>query len=317
MWTSSALQNLPEIVFKNKFGLKKLSLSHNKISNIDKLNSGDFKSLESLNLSNNKLSRIPKLDLPNLERLFILGNNFQNIKDDTFSFINRLKIFHVNVNYMNHFPDNIFQNFKNIESIEISINPAIVNYSSLFSQISSSINRLTISVDETSMDYYEHEQAIENPLPCSTFIPDKALNHLYNLETLNFYNVNLNRITENLLQNQTILKLFNFQSNTLENTSWIELFKTSSSLEELHLSGLALKVIGQNLFEKQSRMLYIDLSKNLLSNLPENIFRNNNLLKTINLRNNNLTYLPDQIFKGLSNLINLDLYGNRLFNFHG
>lgn len=153
--------------------------------------------------------------------------------------------------------------------------------------------------------------------------------------TLLLKQANMNVISEEFLENMTLLLRFGLVNSSLNaihplafhvapqlksikltdnnlSTLPAQVFSPLSEVEEIYLDGNQLEIIGPDMFEGLEGLLVLHLSRNKIKHLPSDMFDGLTNLIILNLGRNNIKKLSPIIFHSLTKLELLRIYHNEL-----
>lgn len=123
-------------------------------------------------------------------------------------------------------------------------------------------------------------------------------------------------LTSNLCEvfpNLTSLVIETFRQHKLEEIEE-DTFVECKNLKKFHLRANSLRVLENNLLNRNLALIEISISDNRLETLPETLFHNLENLRWLFLNGNHLKQIPVEAFKDLKKVEWLDLHGNQLID---
>uniref|UniRef100_A0A0K0F661 Uncharacterized protein n=1 Tax=Strongyloides venezuelensis TaxID=75913 RepID=A0A0K0F661_STRVS len=316
------LEKIPTSISKLN-GLKALSLSDNKISNISKEDfSNNYMSLEYLNLAGNFISEMDKDTLSSLVRLETLKIGHHNhasksLMDEISKMGNLKAIDFAAIDGLSTISDNFFSKLTNLE--ELSFAGCSLN----------SINKTTFK-DLNNLRVLDlRVNLIEN-------ISVNAFKELHNLTHLSLAGNYLKSFNPDMWDGLDELKVLDLSFNELKMLNKSSFQRLSKTLKELNLaenkllkkidphalselvmlqkfnaSSTAIKDIDDKLFEQLASLEVVDLSNCMLEEIDKNAFAQQEFsLKKLYLNGNKITKLAPSIIEKMEAIIEIDLSNN-------
>ncbi|XP_028045623.2 leucine-rich repeats and immunoglobulin-like domains protein 2 [Monomorium pharaonis] len=260
-----------------------------------------------LNLTGNYIENIERgafNKLPNLTRLFLSNNRFQNLNNlFNLGSHNKLKALVINnavTSNWNHETIEIYDEYPNLEILSLRKNNLYGNMQ--FSSVSDSfysygslIKQRTLFPKLKILDLSENNIKVINFLE---LLPNSL--HFLDLHDNSLHSLNLeNKITKLFALN---LDKNNFRHISNYYNQLSQLYDMYSSSESsLSMAGL-------------KNLQYLSISANDITDIELNAFENNNNLLYLNLSANNIKYLHAETFANLQHLKTLDLSSNKFEN---
>ncbi|XP_023933814.2 protein artichoke [Bicyclus anynana] len=341
------IEKIIEGTFINNKNLEKLNLAQNIIGNIPEKLFSAFNSISELNVSNNFLdyvpynvfdnftsiesldiadNLIPKLEISGFEKLVKLKslilrkNEIELITSSKKITLNELTLFDVSYNRLDHLPKQLFENFPNIQNINISHNN-IIRFDFLMSKtLGVSLINMDLSknpaVSWTTTNNTENNTLLANLYELHicftnlTIIEDVTFELFISLQHLY---LNFNKIRR--LSISPFSKLI-FLENLDLSVNRITHLKTSNFRGLIKLNSLCISnnnVESMESFDEDlSNLKLLDLSYNKLQNIINEHFIHLKELTVLNLAYNNIKYLSATSFNNLNKIIEIDLEHNKL-----
>ncbi|XP_029175127.1 protein artichoke [Nylanderia fulva] len=288
------LKRLSPETFKYLNKLKYLNLSSNPLY-------GGFppvfpSSLINLDISHTELKILPTvllLNLKSLERIFLSGNQLQEIHEGTFQHLYNLTTIDLSYNA--------------IERIDIG---AFVNLINLYS-LNLCGNKLTLFIGEhfntgTGLEILDLSNNYINQLSPTAFVIHPRLTRL------DLSNNKFVQFPSDFIKSLQFLKWLDLSDNMLHHVNEFA-FSQIGRLRELDLSNNRIESVDELAFHNSTQLQLLDLSNNVLETLNERTMEGLYRLEILNLCNNRLASLPETIFdpSRIRNIEKIDLSGNR------
>jgi len=272
---SNQISTLKNAKFNAK--LNRLSLRFNMLSNLNDINS---KSLKYLYVSNNRIQDINfKISLlPNLEHLDLSQNRLINIREESFSDLDKLKYLNLSFNRLDlesKFNNvSYFKNQSRLETLDLSFNEIKYLDTNLTFKYLESLKTLNLANNKLkSIDSW-----------IFGFLPQ--------LNELNLAMNNLSFLNEMCFCNLSSLKVLNLNSNQMSSTSFLNKNKNCLyNLDFLDLSQNKIISIGENDFKFLNSLTSLNLNSNPIENIHENTFEGLSYLKTLKISNISAQFL--------------------------
>ncbi|XP_063540465.1 chaoptin-like [Cydia strobilella] len=320
--------------------LKKVDLSHNRLSHINTLFQIKLQpsKLLTLSLAHNKIEDIPgdAFDkVTSLEELDLSYNSIRDLDSNSFGSLIRLKQLNLAFNQIDSIPDGTFDNVTSLEGLDLSNN----YISKLNNNTFSSMPRLTvlkltnnkiIDLDGAinSLKLLEHLYLRGNQIQN---LDMQSLQVIYHLETFDVSGNNLENMASDvlardwphfnihskfkiILSDNYLVSLPNATSETLIGRAReVEEQNFNDIQTELDLSNNSITNIEFFAFRYILHLTSLDLSRNRLTDF---VVHADDLkhVKLLNLSNNYIRNLNYESFLLMDHLVNLDLSFNQLEN---
>ncbi|XP_070166621.1 protein artichoke isoform X1 [Polyergus mexicanus] len=291
---SNQLKRLSPETFKYLHRLRYLNLSSNPLY-------GGFppvfpSSLINLDISHTELKILPTvllLNLESLEKIFLSGNQLQEINEGT------------------------FQNFYNLTTIDLSYNSiqsidigAFVNLINLYS-LNLCGNKLTLFLGEhfntgTGLEILDLSNNRISQLSPTAFVIHPRLTRL------DLSNNQFVQFPSDFIKSLQFLKWLDLSGNMLHHVNEFA-FSQMGRLRNLDLSNNRIESVDELAFYNSTQLQLLDLSNNILETLSERTMEGLSRLEFLNLCNNRLASLPETIFdpSRIRDIERIDLSGNR------
>ncbi|XP_056635571.1 protein artichoke isoform X1 [Diorhabda sublineata] len=324
--SSNLIQNLDNSHLANLQGLYQLDLSRNNLANIvpgtflglkqlRKLNIGvnslrtieddafeGLDNLEFLNLKDNNILLIPASALGRLPKLTSLQLDYNRVAalsaDILRSVADKITTLIISKNIVRELPSASFQNFNQLENLDLSRNLL----SSLNSDAFSGLENILLNLDLS-------QNRITN-------LAGTALT-LSKLQKLDLSDNHLTDISRNFFTLLPSLKYLNISRNIHLTNIPVSLLHKLTELEVLDLSYAGIKSLPPEFLMKSKSLKEIYLTHNNILELPEGAFSNMSNISTIDLSFNNITNIKLGSFVNIMNIKKLFLRGNQLTSFKG
>lgn len=279
-----------------KFTLKRVILSHNKISKIVKNAFGNLSYIEELDLSFNELQS------PALKPYVFRGK----YSPDEYEPIVTLKILRLSNNLLHYLDDDLFEHTQHIQQLYLDNNPIEVIHPNMMAAFSD-IADLEV-LDLSRCELYD--------LPSAIFQPFKKLKFL-NLEGNLFH-----KIPRKALKHAQSVKELSLDDNPVDDLDDENSFPIMANLEKLNLTHIAsLKMIGKGAFGGLPKLSELHISNNHhLSFIHPDAFQFPEEddedrtqwapIKKLFIQNNNLTTLQSNLFATWDDMNEIHIHDN-------
>ncbi|XP_020291799.1 protein artichoke-like isoform X2 [Pseudomyrmex gracilis] len=283
--------------FSSLSALTRLDLSLNALRTIEESAFEGLTKLKWLSLRDNNILLVPASAFTRLSSLAYLHVEFNRIAALSVELIRATSTNLVSLsltrNLVREIPPRLFNNFKNLISIELSGNLLSVILQNTFAGLEDTLLNLDVSCNRlTSV----------NELP------------LKNLLSLNLANNQLKQISPDTFKYLHRLQYLNLSGNPLY-SGFPPVFP--SSLINLDVSYTKLKILPTVLLLNLVSLEKISLAGNQLQEIDEGTFQHLYNLTAIDLSYNAIDRIANGAFVGLINLQSLNLRGNKLTSFVG
>lgn len=288
------LKRLSPETFKYLHKLKYLNLSSNPLY-------GGFppifpSSLINLDISYTELKILPAvllLNLESLEKIFLSGNQLQEINEGTFQHLYNLTTIDLSYNAIERIDIGAFINLINLHSLNLCG------------------NKLTLFIGEhfntgTGLEILDLSNNRINQLSPTAFVIHPRL------ARLDLSNNQFVQFPSNFIKPLQFLKWLNLSGNMLRHVNEFA-FSHMERLCDLDLSNNRIESIDELAFHNSTQLQLLDLCNNILETLNERSMEGLFRLEFLNLCNNRLTSLPETIFEPsrIHDIERIDLSGNR------
>ena len=281
--------------FGKKGAFHRLQLSHNNMQHVPNLPSERFPDLRGLEMENNSVIEIRSQDLQNMSKLTSLtlrDNNISYIEENAFAdtvdlifldldnlklkhlptrmHLPNMHIFHIKYGLLESLPEDICQQFPNLQIIEAEHNQ---------------ITRLPSFKGCRRMEslYFSHNNL--------TTIDHDTLYQLFYLRLLQLDYNRIENLTEGIFRDTGNLEYLHLQGNNLTSLPK-DLFKNTTLLIHLDLSHNQLETLDNEMFLNNAKHLSIlELNNNRLKNFSAEVLPETSQLNILNLSSNNLDML--------------------------
>ncbi|KAG8271003.1 hypothetical protein J6590_072537 [Homalodisca vitripennis] len=282
--------------------LKHLDISVNTLRTVEDDAFEGLDSLQTLSLQDNNILLVPASALGRLPRLTQLRLGHNRVAALSVDILRAVadRVTHLGLsrNVVRELPTDAFQDFKQLQSLDLSGNLLLSIESPTFSGLEETLEILNMRGNRISS------------------LPFKPLS-LPNLRSLDLSN---NLITEiprpsfSMVPSLTHLNLSrNPQLGAIPSTA----FHPLTNLKVLDLSHTALKALSPELLMRSTSLKWISLADNLIQDITESVFQNLANLTLLDLSNNHISNIRTGSFSQLTQLRKLNLNGNRLTSFKG
>ncbi|XP_072188789.1 toll-like receptor 5 [Excalfactoria chinensis] len=273
--------------------LRLLDISRGFIFSLNSLIFESLRNLEFLNLFRNKVNQIQKqafFGLENLKILNLSSNLLGELYDYTFEGLHSITHIDLHQNHIGMIDQKSFSNLVNLKIIDLQDNAikTLPSFPHLTSAFLGDNKLMTVAHTAIAATYIELER-----------------NWLANLGDL--YILFQVPDVQYLLLKQNRFSYCVKHANAIENSQLIYMDLGENMLQLVWERGLCLDV-----FRTLSKLQVLHLNNNYLSTLPQEIFNGLTSLKGLNLASNLLSHLSLGVFP--QSLINLNLSGNQLFS---
>ena len=300
-------------------GIITLNLTRRSIVELNVNTFMTLKSLKSLFLAYNELVVLPKgllSGLPNLQYLYLSGNQINSLDEAFFAETNKLIVLDISDNSLTGLHKGLFMGLTNLEYLWLGGNQINSLDEAFFAETNKLIvlhitnNNLTVLpkglfMGLTNLEYLWLGGNQINSL-------DEALFDKTNkLISLDFIDNNLTVLPKGLFMGLTNLQYLYLRVNQI-NSLDEALFNETNTLIKLDISNNNLTSLPKGLFIGLTNLEYLWLGGNQINSLDEALFDETNTLIELDISNNNLTNLPKGLFMGLTNLEYLWLGGNQI-----
>ncbi|XP_072939637.1 uncharacterized protein [Epargyreus clarus] len=273
------ISTTPTKLFGLHNSISEFNISNNFLDYVPYNTLHNFTYLETLDIADNLL---PKIELSGFEKLtklkhlILRKNEIQSITSRKKVVLQELVLFDISFNKLNHLPPVIFENFPNIQNLNISYND-IINFDFFTSYKQFGVSLINIDVSKN---------------PVISWTTSKKVN-------------NNNTLIANLYE-------LHICSTNLSNIEDIT-FELFTSLQHLYLKFNKIRRLSISPFSKLTLLENLDLSYNRITHLKTSHFRGLTKLSTLCLSNNNIESM-ESFDEDLNNLKLLDLSHNKLQN---
>ncbi|CAG7698441.1 unnamed protein product [Allacma fusca] len=351
---SNQLQQIPFDALSS-LKLTKLDLSDNVIDDPREGGSGKISAVE-VNLNHNRITELPPYALVNfqsVERISFASNPLQEIQDEAFknpsikeldlsncliSDLNpkafrglekSLRVLDLSFNNITEFPDDVFENLDNLNSLNLRDNQIdlTVDHLEQFSNNLHSLNLINTPVSHDVLTFAWRLQKLRN-LNSSEASSTALTLEVFNgsgpgLEEINLNHGKLTSVGRNAFAKVPGLKYLDLSYNrisTIDSNAFNDIGRTLIRLRIV--DGLRMSSVPGKVLDKLMNLKELDLSSNDLNAIAEDSF--SNAVEYINFRFNRISSISSKTFplETLSNLKRLLLGFNSLqeipaMGFHG
>ncbi|XP_047528577.1 chaoptin-like [Vanessa atalanta] len=318
------ISDIPDKLFSSFNSITELNISNNFLDYIPYSMLDNFTLIETLDIADNL---IPKIEISGLEKLtklkslILRKNEIQTISCSKKIILNELIQFDISFNRLDNLPEFIFDNFPNIQNINISHNN-IMHFDFLLSYKKVGVSLINIDLSKNPAVSWTSTRKVDNStLIDSLYELHISLTNLTNIEDITFelftnlqhLYLQFNKIRR--LSISPFSKLVFLESLDLS-FNRITHLKTSNFRGLIKLNSLCLSnnnIESMESFDEDlSNLKLLDLSYNKLQNIINEHLINLKELTVLNLSFNNLKYLSATAFNNLNKIIQIDLEHNKL-----
>jgi Leucine-rich repeat (LRR) protein len=292
--SNNKIEKIPNSVFVSNKNLQLLDLSRNKLATIDSKTFSDLANLKMLNLAYNELVKIPQFNLPNLKILDMGHNQLSTLNQASFLHLTQLQKLKLDHNFINDFGladcPFLYCNLLKILSLRNNKIKLIENCENAFTNLSQ------LRVLDLAFNFIEKLD--------SNFYPSQ-------LEKLRLNYNSIGYLEQSFFLNMSELKVLNLTRNHLKSFQSIEI---NTFLEVLNLSQNRIEHFSLSNFKNwNNRLKFLNLSNNFIRKLDRDLISNLNHYANLVLNNNLITEFK---FPGMSgDFSNLNIENNNLKKF--
>ncbi|XP_075218387.1 leucine-rich repeats and immunoglobulin-like domains protein lambik isoform X2 [Lycorma delicatula] len=289
----------------NTMNLTTLTLSHNKIGELNYKVFERLPFLKSFDMSSNHLLEIRRGMFPNSTNLEILNlnnNNIAKIENGSLNGLVSLNDLKLNRNNLTALNKDTFTNVTNLKILELSRNHLTVIIGLAFTGLKS-LTVLKIRYNNISLLQDGAFWGLNNLLTLQlddNKITEVSKGWLYGLESLHRLSLSHN-----------LIRKINRNQENQEEGGW----EFCMHLVELNLSFNELHEIEVDTLKHLSKLQHLELNDNFISSIAEGAFNHTSSLKVLELNNNNISWTFEDtngVFVGLKRLTKLGLAGNMI-----
>lgn len=285
--------NCSDLTLEHLSSIRKLDLSNQEISLLNKRDFSGLDALSELNLTDNALRSLPSgifSDLSGLTRLWLANNSLSELEAGVFSDLTKLQSLRLGGNQLLELPPGVFAGLSELRELNISRNDLRDLPSGLFEGLTS----------------LEGLYLFDNEL---IVLSAGQFSGLTNLRQLQLSDNSLLALPADVLSGLASLRELHLGENLLTDLP-AGIFSDLGEVQTLSLSRNELRQIRSGVFSDLDSLNYLSLDRNAISSLPMGLFSGLGSLEFLLLSRNRLSDLPDGIFSGLGMLGNLDLSDN-------
>ncbi|XP_012286845.1 chaoptin isoform X2 [Orussus abietinus] len=283
--------------FSSLSSLTRLDLSLNALRTIEESSFEGLTKLKWLSLQDNNILLVPASALARLPSLSYLHVEFNRIAALSTELLRSTTPTLISLgltgNLVREIPSKLFNNFKNLVSLELGSNMLSSVSQTTFSGLEDTLLNLDLSF---------------NRLTSISELP------LRNLVSLNLAGNQLKKVSPETFKYLSGLQYLNLSSNPLYG-GFPPVFP--SSLTTMDISYTGLKILPAVLLLNLDSLKRISLSGNHLQEISEGTFQQLYNLSSIDLSYNDIDNVANGAFAGLIHLYRLNLKGNKLTSFAG
>ncbi|XP_014468508.1 PREDICTED: chaoptin [Dinoponera quadriceps] len=271
------LKRVSPETFKHLHRLQYLNLSSNPLY-------GGFPpifppSLLSLDISRTDLRILPTvllLNIESLERIFVAGNQLQEIDEGTFQHLYNLTTIDLSYNMIGRIDNGAFVGLINLYTLSLRGN-RLTSFVGEHFNTGTGLEVLDLSdnrIDQLSPTAFViHPRLRQLDLSGNRFVqfPSDFVKSLQFLERLDLSRNALHHVHEFAFSQMGRLRMLDLSGNRIESVDELA-FHNSTQLQSLHLSGNVLETLNERTMEGLLRLESLDLRDNRLASLPETIF---------------------------------------------
>lgn len=254
--------------------------------------------------------------LTNLEILDMRSCEIIAIEENSFEFLVKLKVLHLQINSIKNIDASLFKNTKILTELYLNNN----KISSIHDESFTNLNNLEIlhadhnEIKILSENLFHNVRSLRELTISENSIENLAENIFINNEQLEILNIDFNRVYS--LTQKNFINLQNLKSLSLKFNSIGHIddgvFINLINLEIVSLHSNKIQNLHKNIFQNSSKLTSIDISMNNLSSIESDIFNNLNSVEILNLADNSIQMIETQSFQTLPNLKELNLRGNKI-----
>lgn len=288
--TRCNIKDIDKPVFEDLENLTTLIINYNSITSIPVLH----ENLVHLDLSHNQLGpNIENLDnLENLMELHLHHNNIEELVEENFPSLSKLKVLDLSFNKLQDLPS-IFSNVSSVTKLNLVYNSiskiedgALSSFSSLKSLLLANNKLITITKE--------------------------TFGNLTNLKHLYLHNNNIETIDEDAFATNPVLERITLSNNNIVILP-PKIFFNKFALKHLVLQGNLIQKLDINIFKTNHALSYLDLSANSLELIEDNTFYDLDNLEYLLISDNKITQAK-KIFLGLAKIKYIDASSNHITN---
>ncbi|XP_069760263.1 leucine-rich repeats and immunoglobulin-like domains protein 3 isoform X2 [Narcine bancroftii] len=272
-----------------------LSLSSNKIAEVQSEQLIPFQSLETLDLSNNQIFELTKFPPLQLRYLYINNNKITSLDPGCFDNLSQtLQVLKLNRNKISAIPSKMFK-LPRLQHLELSRNK-IKKVEGLAFQGLSALKSLRLQRNGISQ------------------LMDGAFWGLSNIEILQLDFNNLTEVTKGWLYGLLLLQQLNLSQNAISKIN-PDAWEFCQKLSELDVSFNELTRLEDSSFVGLSLLGQLYIGNNQVSYIADGAFGGLSSLHNLDLKNNEISWTIEDMngaFSELSKLRKLGLQGNRI-----
>ena len=290
--------NETKIESKCLTNIKKLNLSHNRITKLN-IDTFSFESnLEIIDLGNNKIEEIKEKNifenLQSVKQLLLPYNNIKNISSDSFEFLQNLLSIDLSHNQLLEIDCKIFRFSKNLKEINLTKNFFEKIDSFTFSSIEylEVINLSNNKINQIEMMAFYDLPNLKIIDLSKNKIKELSSNSFKKVPSLSYFYLSNNQLTNiesQLFRNLKDLKHLDLSNNRISETT--KVFHNLTNLQSLVLSNNLIEKLTPDFFSNLPRLEYLNMNRNKIKEIPVGLFQIFDFpsIKELDLSNNFLT----------------------------
>ncbi|KAJ8956518.1 hypothetical protein NQ318_019237 [Aromia moschata] len=296
------LANISPGTFLNMKQLRRLDIGVNSLRTIEDDAFEGLDYLQFLNLKDNNILLIPASALGRIPRLTSLQMDYNRIaalsSDILSSIADKVTNLVISKNIVRELPPASFQNFQQLEFLDLSRN--------LISNLNSeSFSGLEVTL--TSLDLSQNRISSLSGSPVN----------LAELQSLDLSDNHLTELSKNAFTLLPSLQKLNLSRNIHLSNIPATLFHKLGDLQVIDLSHCGVRSLSADLFAKSAAMMEIYLNHNSISEIADGVFSNMLNISTLDLSYNSISNIKAGAFVNVMNIKRLILRGNQLNSFKG
>ena len=298
----NSLKSLSTDLFKPLSSeLVSLSLSFNKITQIDSGTFNELDSLQSLDLSYNHIRKLETLSFANLRNIRSInleGNDIEIMDVETFYYLPKMERLKLSFNRIKVFSLHHFDQVGSLSTLTLSLDHNLISGNGIDGATGEGSMTPISSSAEGGGDFLEESLPIR----------------VNSIEVLDLSHNNLTSLNSTLLDPlRNSLTQLRLDHNQIGNIT-SNILTGFRHLQLLNMSRNRIELIHPDAFLDDTSLQIIDLSENRISDLLTDTFRDNVHLRVLNLNGNELRAVPENTFSANHELEAVFFSRNRLSN---